>query len=226
MKRLRPWFSYANVVASLALFLALTGTAFAASQMLPKNSVGAKQLKMNAVTPAKLSASARSALQGPSGPSGPAGPAGPAGPTGATGPAGVSGTGPAFGVFQQGVVELGASPMTVVTLPGLPAGSYAITATALEFSGSAETALVNCELVAGGASGSGEPPNEVLQVVGNQTPGSAGASDISLQLLHTFTADGGTVTLSCVEETVTNRVEVSGTRIHAVRVLSASSIAG
>jgi hypothetical protein len=45
--------SYANVVATLALFLALGGGAIAASQ-LKKNSVGSKQLKKNAVTKAKI----------------------------------------------------------------------------------------------------------------------------------------------------------------------------
>src|SRR5262249_23858949 len=54
MKRARPHLSYANVIATLALFLALTGgAAFAASQ-LGKNSVGSKQLKKNAVVTAKI----------------------------------------------------------------------------------------------------------------------------------------------------------------------------
>lgn len=42
-----------NAVAFLALFVALSGTAFAASN-LPKNSVGTKQLKKSAVTGAKV----------------------------------------------------------------------------------------------------------------------------------------------------------------------------
>jgi hypothetical protein len=53
MKRLRPRLTYANVIATLALFLALGGGAYAATQ-LPKNSVGAKQLKKSAVTAAKI----------------------------------------------------------------------------------------------------------------------------------------------------------------------------
>jgi hypothetical protein len=53
MKRLRPQLSYANVIATLALFLALAGGAVAASH-LGKNSVGSKQLKKNAVTTAKI----------------------------------------------------------------------------------------------------------------------------------------------------------------------------
>lgn len=55
MKRLRAHLTYANVVATLALFLVLAGgTAFAAKNLLPKNSVGTKQLKNGAVTGAKL----------------------------------------------------------------------------------------------------------------------------------------------------------------------------
>lgn len=45
--------TYANVVATLALFLALGGAAVAATQ-LPRNSVGPGQLKRGAVTAAKL----------------------------------------------------------------------------------------------------------------------------------------------------------------------------
>jgi hypothetical protein len=52
--KLRPRLSYANVIATLALFLALGGGAYAAIN-LPKNSVGSKQLKDRAVTPAKVS---------------------------------------------------------------------------------------------------------------------------------------------------------------------------
>ena len=48
MKRFLPRLTYANVVASLALFIALGGAAVAAG--LPKNSVGPKQIKKGAVT--------------------------------------------------------------------------------------------------------------------------------------------------------------------------------
>lgn len=43
-----------NTIAMLALFIALTGTTFAAANALPKNSVGTKQLKNNAVTAPKI----------------------------------------------------------------------------------------------------------------------------------------------------------------------------
>jgi hypothetical protein len=53
MKALRKRLSYANVMATIAVFAALGGSAYAAIQ-LPKNSVGAKQLKNGAVTTAKV----------------------------------------------------------------------------------------------------------------------------------------------------------------------------
>jgi hypothetical protein len=101
MKYLRCRLTYANVIATLALFLALGGaTAFAASQ-LGKNSVGGKQLKKNsvtaakikngAVTQAKIATSAQNALKGGTGPAGLKGATGPAGPQGPTGPSGIAG---------------------------------------------------------------------------------------------------------------------------------------
>jgi hypothetical protein len=55
MQRIRGKLTYSNVVATLALFLVLAGgSAFAAKQMLPKNSVGTKQIKNGAVAAAKL----------------------------------------------------------------------------------------------------------------------------------------------------------------------------
>lgn len=55
MKRLQGKLSYANVVATLALFLVLAGgSAFAAKHVLAKNSVGTTQIKNNAITGAKI----------------------------------------------------------------------------------------------------------------------------------------------------------------------------
>ena len=45
--------TYSNVIATMALFIALGGVAVAATQ-LPRNSVGKRQLKRGAVTSAKL----------------------------------------------------------------------------------------------------------------------------------------------------------------------------
>jgi hypothetical protein len=55
MKRLSGKLTYANVISTLALFLVLAGgTAIAAKQMLPKNSVGTKQIENGSITAAKI----------------------------------------------------------------------------------------------------------------------------------------------------------------------------
>ena len=94
--RLRRCLSYANVLATLALFIALGGSSYAALS-LPKASVGPKQLKKNSVTSPKVKrgslllsdfrASQRAKLRGPQGLQGLPGPQGikgDPGPSGAT----------------------------------------------------------------------------------------------------------------------------------------------
>ena len=58
MRLLRQRLTYANVVATLALFLVLTGGAALAAHQLSRRSVGSPQLKSNAVTTAKIKANA------------------------------------------------------------------------------------------------------------------------------------------------------------------------
>jgi hypothetical protein len=73
MKRMRGNLTYSNVISTLCLVLLLGGgTAWAATR-LPGNSVGTKQLKKEAVTPAKLSKAAKATLVGAQGPLGPQG---------------------------------------------------------------------------------------------------------------------------------------------------------
>jgi hypothetical protein len=83
--RLRARLTYANVIASLALFMAMSGTGYALS--LPKASVGAKQLKRGAVTAKKVKNGSLLEMDFKAGrlPAGPQGPTGPTGPRGATG---------------------------------------------------------------------------------------------------------------------------------------------
>jgi hypothetical protein len=90
-----------NLVAYLALFVALGGTSYAAIR-LPANSVGARQLKRGAVTAAKIkphsllltnfkAGQLPSASQGPAGPQGPAGRDGTNGQNGSPGHSGTPG---------------------------------------------------------------------------------------------------------------------------------------
>jgi hypothetical protein len=120
----------------LALFVALSGTAYAAT--LPRNSVGTAQLKRNAVTSAKVKP--RTLLgsdfrqgqlpagpQGPQGPQGATGPRGPEGPSGARGAEGATGArgaeGPGGPRAPQG--PAGATNVTVRTGPTVASGSEA-----------------------------------------------------------------------------------------------------
>jgi hypothetical protein len=88
--RLRGKLTYANAMATVAVFIALGGVSYAATQ-LPSNSVGTKQLKNAAVTPPKLSAASKAALTGAAGAQGPQGASGPQGPTGLQGRTGEPG---------------------------------------------------------------------------------------------------------------------------------------
>src|SRR4051812_33440467 len=98
MGRLRSKLSYANITATIALFVALGGTSYAVSS-LPRNSVGARQLRSGAVGSSEvrkgavrskqihdrsvgvrdLSKNVLTTLRGPQGPIGPQGPVGPSG---------------------------------------------------------------------------------------------------------------------------------------------------
>ena len=93
-QRIRRHLSFANVTSLMALVFAMGGTGYALT--LPRNSVGAKQLRANAVTSAEvknrsLRASDFGRGQLPSGTPGELGPTGPPGPQGETGSPGVGG---------------------------------------------------------------------------------------------------------------------------------------
>lgn len=86
--RLKSRLTYANVTASIALFVALGGTSYAAFA-LPRNSVGSDQIRTGAVRSSDLhdrsirlrdvSLRARRELRGRTGPAGPTGAQGPSG---------------------------------------------------------------------------------------------------------------------------------------------------
>jgi hypothetical protein len=120
LNRITRRLSYSNVIASLALFVALGGASYAAVA-LPANSVGTKQLNTNAVTASKLKPNAVSSakvkdgslqrgdfasgtlLQGPQGPQGPQGvqgAKGDPGQNGAPGQQGAPGTARAFAFVE------------------------------------------------------------------------------------------------------------------------------
>lgn len=143
----RPGFS--NVVAIVALFIALGGASYAAIKV-PDNSVGSRQLKKNAVNSAKVKNRSLLAVdfrqgQLPAGATGPIGERGPAGPTGqpgssglqgiagATGPQGLIGpTGPIGGIGPTGETgPAGAPGATGFTGPVGPTGPTGPSTTAV-----------------------------------------------------------------------------------------------
>jgi hypothetical protein len=91
LRRTASYFSRHHL-ALLALFVALGGTSFAAGNaLLPRNSVGTKQVVNGSLQTSDLSKTARAVLKGSRGARGPAGPPGGQGATGATGTAGAQG---------------------------------------------------------------------------------------------------------------------------------------
>jgi hypothetical protein len=143
LARLRAHLTYANVVATIAVFIALGGSSYAALK-LPKNSVGSEQLKPNSITSAKvkggslsttdLKASARSLLlgrgprgvQGPKGTTGATGKTGKTGAKGSTGPRGPQGSARAYATV---VADNGQLPIFTANVPNLAFGSVARTST-------------------------------------------------------------------------------------------------
>jgi hypothetical protein len=113
------------VVALIALCVALGGGAYAAIK-LPKNSVGAKQLKKGAVTPPKLSAKTRKQLKGKTGPPGTPGAPGQAGTPGAAGPGAKLLVTEPFASASNEYVQLGkAGPFTLHTRCRISGGTVA-----------------------------------------------------------------------------------------------------
>src|SRR4051794_38525077 len=126
MSRLRDRPTYSNVTATLALFVALGGSSYAALK-LPRNSVGSQQVRDRSLHARDLAPDAApSGLRGPRGPEGPTGAGGPAGSTGPPGPRGSSNVIVAGG---EGVA-LSTLPKTVVALENVPVGSYLVSSDA------------------------------------------------------------------------------------------------
>jgi hypothetical protein len=223
MSFLRRHLTYANVVASLALFLALGGAAFAATQ-LPRNSVGTGQLKPEAVTSGKIAKKTRSQLMGSRGPQGPqgaqgktgkVGPKGATGAKGATGTAGAkgadgtNGTGPAFEVFRSTQLPLPSGEGKTVLTQNLAAGAYVVEANVNLAASGGTAAEVFCTL-----SSSAEPHGEASTTV----PGN-GEATIPLSGTQSFGATGA-VTLACVSSGAS--AEVVAANLIATRVVSAT----
>jgi hypothetical protein len=118
MRGLREKVTYANVMATIAVFIALSGGAIAATQ-LDKNAVGNNQVKKGAITFDKLKPGIRHRLRGRTGSQGPAGPPGPQGQQGQIGDQGIQGPQGNANAFLVNGSPLTAVVTGTVNLPNL-----------------------------------------------------------------------------------------------------------
>lgn len=124
MKRFIHRPSPALAVALLALFIALGGTGFAATQFQKPGTVHAKVAKKTNRGPRGFRG-----FRGFRGPAGPKGPAGSAGATGATGAAGAAGSALAYARVVNGVLDGANSKNVTVTLATTSATCMDVTTT-------------------------------------------------------------------------------------------------
>ena len=199
-KHLNP----ALVISLIALFVALGGSSYAAIK-LPKNSVGNKQIKKNAVTSAKVKDRSLLATDFKAGqlPQGAKGDTGAAGATGATG---------ARGPSDGYVGNRQASPLQALTSnsepvafsPQLPAGSYVVTGRA--------------NIIGGGVA------NEVVCSMGDdvvQSLDTNSGSVIPLTLSSGVKLDApGTIRMFCRRGVADANVSIAQASIAAIRVES------
>jgi hypothetical protein len=129
MSLIRKRLSYANVIATLALILAVGGgTAIAASQF-GKETIGSRALKKESIGPGKLNPAAKAALQGPAGAKGAigaTGPAGPSGPGGPAGPVGAPGSALAYGYVNADGTLDGSKSKNIASSKKVIPGYYCV----------------------------------------------------------------------------------------------------
>ncbi len=147
---MRRHLTFANVMVVLLTFIVLGGGAYAATQ-LPKNSVGAKQLKRGAVTKAKIAGGTLKELQGTRGPIGPAGKDGSPGAPGANGAPG--------GTLLPGTTLRGVTVADAVAPGTGPGGGF----DSISFAGSQMPSRPTPNIVLPGAATTASCPGSVAQ---------------------------------------------------------------
>ena len=186
--------TYANVVATIALMLALGGTAVAAATLTGRDivdgTITGRDLRDFTIGPRKIKNGSLLARnfragqlpRGEPGATGPAGPRGVAGPQGPTGPTGPPGPTPvAYSILDDGFSTAGTAK--VVDL-ALPAGLYLVNARMSPFSAAVTSLSSHCSLHVIGGSGGGGDGSFVTIVGGKET-------SISLQGAVTLPVNDG-----------------------------------
>ena len=228
LESLREKLTFSNVVAVVALFIALGGASYAAVK-LPKNSVGTKQIKKNAVNSSKVrNGSLLAADFGKDQlPAGPAGATGASGTAGLPGAAGITGSTGATGASGSN----GSTGATGPTGPKGATGTTGTSATAIVTGSSDITSGTQVFSVNGGPSGS----EAALQTISPSV--AVKASNLSVELsvpagIGSFRnvrlkVDGSPTTLSCqMTSPDTSCTSSEVVNIPANSLLSMSSLSG
>ena len=157
----RRHLSFANVTASIALFVALGGTGYAAAKVRSRDivngAVTSSKLAGNSVTGAKVRNGSLAAADFAAGqlPPGPQGAPGPQGPAGAAGAAGAPGTARGYGVIRSDGTPVRVKGIANVYRPVGNAGTFCLTLEGLDPATVVVTATVDWSsstaLPAGGA---------------------------------------------------------------------------
>jgi hypothetical protein len=244
LRNLRSSLSYANVTATIAVFIALGGTGYAAVTLAP-NSVGAKQLKKSAVTGSKVAANAvtsakvkdgslRAADFNPTdlgalkGPKGDPGAAGAKGDTGATGPIGPSdvysakSNDPCGGTASPDLIHPHAFCLATLSLT-LPAGNYAVSGKITFANATGTVGDGECYFADGGDISLATVPISG-ETVADPTLHKFGTATVYVQE-DVALPTGGTVTMKCqntgasdVSDGGSNDLGLGYERLHAIKV--------
>lgn len=220
LAKLHARLSYANVIATIALFVALGGGAYAATQ-LPKNSVGAKQLKKSAVNSAKVKDASLmgkdfkpgqlpAGARGPEGPRGAAGQRGPEGDRGETGQTGPRGPSNAYVDSTATQITIASSPGTLAATLAVPAGTWAVFGRVNVFNNGI-IATGDCSISAGATK---------LDTGLFKLQPSSGVNELPLSLHGIATVTGPTaIQMFCEEENTAGvDIRISERRLTAIQV--------
>ena len=233
---MRKGLTFSNVVALLALFTAMGGTAYAAVVITGTNvkdgtlrsadiadglyGVQSRDVKNGSLGAIDLSAAARTSLKGNAGATGPAGASGANGATGATGATGSAGAtgerGPSAGYFgsrpDDVTITANAPPYDLVGKLAVPAGSYLIRAkSTMENVPGSPVTTASCTVTAGSAS-------DVALLKLNTSPNANFRDTAVVQIAHTFSA-AGVIELRCATGGGATSI-ASDSSISAVQVAS------